>query len=172
MRHLPSWIPGAGFKRYAVEWRKLIEAFVNEPYEDCKQKIVGRLLSPPPPACVLTCPRIMQQNGTASPSFTSLAFDKDENMTEQQDFDLRWTINSMYTGSIDTVRSRSPRIPHAQQRVYILSRLVLLSPIFFSPWLGIPRFSQRLRQRSTSWLDTRGCQASPTVLLCLTSRPC
>ena len=105
MRYLPSWFPGAGFKKSAVEWKKLIEAFVNEPYEDCKQKIVSRLLSPPAPT--LTSPRVTQQNGTATPSFTSLAFDKNENMTEQEDFDLRWTTNSMYTGSIDTVRSHS-----------------------------------------------------------------
>jgi len=51
VRHLPSWFPGAGFKRSAVEWKKLIEAFVNEPHEDCKQKIVSRLpwRRPPPP---------------------------------------------------------------------------------------------------------------------------
>lgn len=42
VRYLPSWFPGAGFKQSAVEWKKLIEAFVNEPYEDCKQKIVSR----------------------------------------------------------------------------------------------------------------------------------
>ena len=52
---------------------------------------------------------VIQRNGTAAPSFTSLAFDNKENMTEQEDFDLKWTTNSMYTGSIDTVRSRSSR---------------------------------------------------------------
>lgn len=41
VRYLPSWFPGAGFKRSAVEWKKLIEAFVNEPFEDCKEKIVS-----------------------------------------------------------------------------------------------------------------------------------
>jgi len=46
-----------------------------------------------------------KKNGTATPSFTSLAFDKNENMTEQEDFDLRWTTNSMYVGSIDTTGS-------------------------------------------------------------------
>ena len=73
-------------------------------------KIANKKLSAvyhPSPAHMLTFPRITQQNGTATPSFTSLAFDKNENMTEQEDFDLRWTTNSMYTGSIDTVRSRS-----------------------------------------------------------------
>lgn len=50
VRYLPSWFPGAGFKQSAVEWKKLIEAFVHEPYEDCKQKIVSRLHTPPP-AC-------------------------------------------------------------------------------------------------------------------------
>jgi len=46
VRYIPSWFPGAGFKRSAVEWKKLIEDFVNEPYEDCKQKIVSYPLSP------------------------------------------------------------------------------------------------------------------------------
>ena len=45
MRYIPSWFPGAGFKRYSVEWKKLIEDFVNEPFEDCKQKIVSSLQS-------------------------------------------------------------------------------------------------------------------------------
>ena len=114
MKHLPSWFPGAGFKRSAVEWKKLIEAFVNEPYEDCRQKIVSHL--PSSPARMLTSPRMIQRNGTAAPSFTSLAFDKNENMTEQEDFDLRWTTNSMYTASIDTVRSRSSALHPCETR--------------------------------------------------------
>jgi hypothetical protein len=40
VRYLPSWFPGAGFKRYAVEWKELIEAFVNEPFEHCKETMV------------------------------------------------------------------------------------------------------------------------------------
>ena len=55
-----------------------------------------------------SCANTLQKNGTATPSFTSLAFDHKENMTDQEDFDLRWTTNSMYTGSIDTVRSNLP----------------------------------------------------------------
>ena len=107
VRHIPSWFPGAGFKRSAVEWKKLIEDFVNEPHEDCKQKIVSRL---PFSLAIPLTSRMMQKNGTATPSFTSLAFDKNENMTEQEDFDLRWTTNSMYTASIDTVRSLFPNL--------------------------------------------------------------
>jgi hypothetical protein len=101
VRYLPSWFPGAGFKRSAVEWKKLIEDFVNEPYEDCKEKIVSE---PQRERARVLISRVIQKNGTATPSFTSLAFDNKENMSEQEDFDLRWTTNSMYVGSIDTVR--------------------------------------------------------------------
>lgn len=51
VRHLPSWFPGAGFKQSSVEWKKLIEAFVNEPYEDCKEKIVSGPQFPSTLAC-------------------------------------------------------------------------------------------------------------------------
>ena len=62
MRHLPSWFPGAGFKRSAVEWRKLIEDFVNEPYEDCKQKIVS---GPFPTSVQVLTSDIAKRNGDA-----------------------------------------------------------------------------------------------------------
>ena len=170
MRYIPSWFPGAGFKRYAVEWKKLIEDFVNEPYEDCKRKIVSHLSVSP--ARVLTPLGTIQKNGTATPSFTSLAFEKNENMNEQEDFDLRWTTNSMYTASIDTVRSRSqthfPRVFGAQ----LCSRPVPLLPTLFLPWFGIPTFLRRLRRRSTLSLDTRGYRALVTALRCLILRPC
>lgn len=47
VRYLPSWFPGAGFKRSATKWKKLIEAFVREPYEDCIRKIVSSPFVPP-----------------------------------------------------------------------------------------------------------------------------
>jgi len=80
--HRGSLAPNS--KKNSIEWRKLIEDFVNVPYEACKEKI---------------------KNGTADPSFCSLAFEKDDTPSPQSEFDLKWTVNSMYTGSIDTTGS-------------------------------------------------------------------
>ena len=33
VRHLPSWFPGAGFKRKAAVWKKEVEKLVDEPFE-------------------------------------------------------------------------------------------------------------------------------------------
>ena len=33
VRHLPSWFPGAGFKRKAAVWKKEVERLVDEPFE-------------------------------------------------------------------------------------------------------------------------------------------
>ncbi|PCH42022.1 cytochrome P450 [Wolfiporia cocos MD-104 SS10] len=33
LQYVPSWIPGAGFKRKAREWRKVMERFRDEPYD-------------------------------------------------------------------------------------------------------------------------------------------
>ncbi|KAI9567804.1 cytochrome P450 [Boletus coccyginus] len=85
LRHLPDWFPGAGFKRNAAIWKKKMEEFVDEPY-----------------AFILN----ERRKGTAKASFVSTVLDemqgKDKGLDMRQDFDLRWTANSMYAGSIDT----------------------------------------------------------------------
>lgn len=50
LRHIPSWMPGAGFKRKALQWRKLNRAMLNEPIEMVKSRVA---------------------NGRAVPSFTA-----------------------------------------------------------------------------------------------------
>jgi hypothetical protein len=97
VRYLPSWFPGANFKRYSIEWRKLIEDFVNEPYKACKEKIVRFHLQ----SLVLQITHVAcnQKNGTAEPSFCSMVLDKGDDLTPEKEFDLKWTVNSMYTGT-------------------------------------------------------------------------
>ncbi|KAI0932004.1 hypothetical protein AcV5_004645 [Taiwanofungus camphoratus] len=41
LRHVPSWMPGAGFKRQAQEWRKLNRAMLNEPFEMVRQRVTS-----------------------------------------------------------------------------------------------------------------------------------
>ncbi|KAG8221656.1 cytochrome P450 [Butyriboletus roseoflavus] len=85
LKHLPDWFPGAGFKRNAAMWKKQIEEFVDEPYKFVLDE---------------------RRKGTAKASFVSTVLDghnnKEKKLDAQQDFDLRWTANSMYAGSIDT----------------------------------------------------------------------
>ncbi|KAJ8518596.1 hypothetical protein ONZ45_g4351 [Pleurotus djamor] len=39
LKHIPSWFPGAGFKKKAQEWRKLTERMYEEPYAVSKKLI-------------------------------------------------------------------------------------------------------------------------------------
>lgn len=41
VKHIPTWMPGASFKRKALEWRKFSDALSNEPFEEVKKGIVG-----------------------------------------------------------------------------------------------------------------------------------
>lgn len=41
MKHLPSWFPGAGFKRKAALWKAQIEHTANAPFAWTKAKMVG-----------------------------------------------------------------------------------------------------------------------------------
>ena len=38
---LPSWLPGARFKRYAQEWYPIVARAVEAPYEKVKRELVG-----------------------------------------------------------------------------------------------------------------------------------
>ena len=49
--HVPSWFPGAQFKRDAEVWKSKMEAFVNEPYDFTKQQMVRRQAAPASKAC-------------------------------------------------------------------------------------------------------------------------
>ena len=41
VRHIPSWMPGAGFKRHALKTRKAVQEMINVPYEMVKKAKVG-----------------------------------------------------------------------------------------------------------------------------------
>ena len=41
LKYVPEWMPGAGFKRKAKEWKKLALAMLENPYKDAKIRIVS-----------------------------------------------------------------------------------------------------------------------------------
>ncbi|KAI0701738.1 cytochrome P450 [Earliella scabrosa] len=90
LKYVPSWFPGAQFKRDAALWKGKMEAFVNEPYDYTKQQM---------------------KQGTAVPCYVSMLLDdaalesKDQSVDNQRDFDIRWTANSLYAASFDTTIS-------------------------------------------------------------------
>jgi hypothetical protein len=43
VKYVPEWMPGAGFKRKAKEWRTLSQAMINVPYNMVKEKFVSGL---------------------------------------------------------------------------------------------------------------------------------
>ncbi|KAI0717422.1 cytochrome P450 [Cerioporus squamosus] len=85
LRHIPSWFPGAQFKRDAALWKGKMEAFVNEPFDFTKQQMA---------------------QGTAVPCYVSMLLDdaalenKDQSVDDQRDFDIRWTANSLYAAHV------------------------------------------------------------------------
>jgi hypothetical protein len=41
LRYVPSWVPGAGFKRQAAQWKKEMEEHVDQPFQAAKRNMVG-----------------------------------------------------------------------------------------------------------------------------------
>lgn len=71
LKHVPEWMPGAGFKKKAKEWRKLSEAMINVPYDMVKDKFNNGTAVP---CFVSTC---LELNATSS------ATGKGDVLTEQ-----------------------------------------------------------------------------------------
>ncbi|KAI6129364.1 cytochrome P450 [Pisolithus croceorrhizus] len=81
LKHIPLWFPGASFKRQAVQWKAMMQEFVDRPYNLVLDEM---------------------RKGTARPCFVSMLVDPDTYSgaysTTTQDHDLRWTANSIYSG--------------------------------------------------------------------------
>lgn len=43
LKHIPLWMPGSGFKKNAMAWKRRMEEFVDRPYEFVKNSIVSYL---------------------------------------------------------------------------------------------------------------------------------
>ncbi|ESK93754.1 cytochrome p450 [Moniliophthora roreri MCA 2997] len=83
LRHLPDWFPGAGFKRTAKVWASTLLDMVEQPHNFVKQQIAA---------------------GTATPSFSSCLLESKE-LDDEEEFDLKWSAASLYSGAADTTVS-------------------------------------------------------------------
>lgn len=103
LRYLPTWFPGAGFKRKAAQCIIKTEEFASTPFEFAKNSVVSlhvisRRQWPHFPA---SC--ISQESGMFQPSFCSTLME-DQEVTRQLAEDIKWTSSSMYAGSTDSVK--------------------------------------------------------------------
>ncbi|KAJ7697457.1 cytochrome P450 [Mycena rosella] len=85
LKYVPSWVPGAGFKRLAKQWKKLGRDFIDVPFAEAKRNIA---------------------TGTASRSFTSLslaAFEDSKTRGEGADeAKIKATAANIYAAGSDT----------------------------------------------------------------------
>ncbi|KAF8904855.1 cytochrome P450 [Mucidula mucida] len=82
LKHVPDWMPGAGFKKQAKEWRQLSEAMVEVPYNAAKNKVMS---------------------GTAEPSFVSTCLEDKQNGGEGiSETLIKNTAAVAYAAGVDT----------------------------------------------------------------------
>ncbi|KAG5650875.1 hypothetical protein H0H81_010675 [Sphagnurus paluster] len=86
LKHVPEWVPGAGFKRKARAWRALALATVNTPFEGAVRAI---------------------DSGDFTPSFVSYSWenlDASGDLEEEKEV-IKGTAAAMYSAGLDTMVS-------------------------------------------------------------------
>ncbi|KAL2844159.1 cytochrome P450 [Aspergillus pseudoustus] len=86
LRYLPSWFPGAGFKRTAAAWRKTLLTTIEKPY----RLVVQQMKEGKYPDSYLSSLLKEARGGT---------------LTAEDEQVSKWTAGSLYTGGADTTVS-------------------------------------------------------------------
>ncbi|CCM04678.1 uncharacterized protein FIBRA_06864 [Fibroporia radiculosa] len=81
LKYVPSWLPGAGFKKLAKEGRRLSDRLMDEAYDSVKQQVA---------------------DGTALPSFTAGLIQSKEKRTPEEEYVQRCASTSFYGAASDT----------------------------------------------------------------------
>lgn len=111
LKHIPLWFPGASFKRQAVRWKAMMQEFVDRPYNHALDEIrkgtartcfVSMLVDPDTYGAGASESGGHENNDTFKNDFRHVKEPKPKHSTTTQDHDLRWTANSIYSGSIET----------------------------------------------------------------------
>lgn len=87
VKYVPSWFPGASFKKIAQEWRANLTEMTELPHRMVKSSIT---------------------NGSAVPSFTQELMESKPSFTdftEEEEETIKWTAASLYSGGADTTVS-------------------------------------------------------------------
>jgi hypothetical protein len=78
LKHVPTWVPGAGFQRTAKEWSNTLNEMVDMPFNFTKQQMAA---------------------GIASPSFTSNLLEG-KMLSAEEEFNIKWSAASLYSGML------------------------------------------------------------------------
>ncbi|KAF7586776.1 hypothetical protein BBP40_008346 [Aspergillus hancockii] len=85
VKHLPTWFPGAGFKKTGNSWKRTLSTTVEQPYQFVQQQM---------------------RRGSYPPSYlANLLEEGDGTFTPEQELVNKWTAASLYTGGADTTVS-------------------------------------------------------------------
>ncbi|KAF9050876.1 OrdA protein [Hymenopellis radicata] len=84
LRFVPAWVPGAGFKTLATQWKKAFDDMVQVPYAFTRK---------------------MMANGSAPVSFVSSSMEHEETLTAADIDDIKHVAASMYGAGADTTVS-------------------------------------------------------------------
>lgn len=111
VQYLPSWFPGAGFRKTAEQWRTLTLAGMQNPYLWCKTNTVSTGLNTRTRILDLDVTYLkLEESGKAlSPSLCGRYIEEaGKNMTKEAEFSLVWGAAAVFGGGLDTVRSFAP----------------------------------------------------------------
>jgi hypothetical protein len=106
VRHIPTWFPGAAFKRNALKWKAKLEDFVNKPYDFTKKNMVMPFSSCNSTNLIFT----MDKETDSTPSFCSTILEDSGDVDDETELDIKWVANSMYAGGI--------RMPYRVDRLH------------------------------------------------------
>jgi hypothetical protein len=81
VRHVPAWVPGAGFRRTATAWRANLDKMADVPHAFVKARLA---------------------EGTDVPNFTSGHLERKTLSADEEDT-VKWAAASLYSGGADTV---------------------------------------------------------------------
>ncbi|KAF8124371.1 cytochrome P450 [Boletus edulis] len=90
MKYIPSWLPGAGFKRKAKKYAVVLRDLVEIPHNYVKSQVDV----------------FLEAAGTALPSLSSRIMSRPD-LTEELEDSVKWATASMYQGGADTANSVS-----------------------------------------------------------------
>ncbi|KAF9067150.1 O-methylsterigmatocystin oxidoreductase [Rhodocollybia butyracea] len=81
LQYVPSWVPGAAWKKKAHHYRKTLQDMLNIPYNWTKSQMAA---------------------GTARPSFVYSQLDANKLLNPDEEHIIRWVAASIYSGGADT----------------------------------------------------------------------
>ncbi|KAJ7648232.1 cytochrome P450 [Mycena polygramma] len=86
LKYVPTWFPGAGFKRTAQEWRKLSQAMIDLPFAEAKRNIAS---------------------GNAPESYTSVSLSNIGDIADKDtaEMSVKTVAGNMFVGGADTTVS-------------------------------------------------------------------